>query len=146
MSEKCSEDSLTCQIWTKGGTLPKPLEIGQYLQEMTAGYKLRGVEITAVGQCYIEQGKWVFELDKTSEKLALEPIAEKIQAHIKPHKRWKLTNAERAAFKTLKSRWKGKPLRVTLTGVLKQVKTNDSFALAISKIEDKSKLSQPRSQ
>ena len=101
---------------------------------MHAGYKLRGVEITASGKLLKIAGKWIFELDRTGEKLSLVGASIKIQKHLKSGVRWKATPAEKIAFAKLVGQWKGLALPVTLTGVLKQSSTADMPILEVSKM------------
>ena len=135
MSGTCSAETLTCQIWTKGGKLPNPDRIAAQLEAMHSGYSLRGIEMCASGRCMFDKGKWVFELDKTHEQVALQQLGKKIQKHQTSNLLWKSTSSENAAFANLKSLWRGRPISMIVIGVLTQKTTKSMPVLSVSKIK-----------
>jgi hypothetical protein len=117
VSEAVDSKTSTCELRTSNGRVPDTAALARAIRDSGAGASLRFVEVTLEGELRREGEDFVLRIPDGGEALRLQPLTSAPQAEekVKPPP---LPRAEREAFATLVSRWKGGSLRVRVVGLL----------------------------
>ncbi|HKS36356.1 MAG TPA: hypothetical protein VJW76_04140 [Verrucomicrobiae bacterium] len=120
----------TCELRTKNGRLLDPEVLSKHIYNIRVGARLRGVEAAVAGSLDKQGDNFVLRVAGSEDVLCLVALSRKVQKDA--DRRSPLP--EDNAFKTLLSKWTGKPLSVQITGPLIRLE-GKGLSLAVRQFE-----------